>query len=119
MLLDDHQTTVDSKFYNLMAWWEKRRLTYNLYVGSVGLVASIFACFINSVSSDNVGTFIALLIFGLFYLCFANLCYCLGWGIECLLVYYFKQDLSVGVRRIFYILGTLVSLLLPAILFGA
>ena len=62
---------------SIVSWWEKRRLGYNLVVGSAGLLTMAAVRLISALppySSQDAVPAIAVLVVGVL----ANLCYCLG-----------------------------------------
>ena len=67
----------------IVRWWEKRRLFYNVAVGSVGLVVLVAASTVVTILEGRfvIGPWIGALLFGVM----ANVCYCLGPVIEILL----------------------------------
>ena len=64
----------------IVRWWESRRLAYNVFVGSAGLVSLGVVNLITSLSSVPPinGQWIAVVVFGVM----ANVCYLLGPAIE-------------------------------------
>jgi hypothetical protein len=88
-----------SDLANSLAWWEKRRLWYNLFVGGTGLVALfLFAPVFGAVDM------ILLVLYGMV----ANLFYSLGFLLEAFDSYYFKGKLGVAkIRMVLLILGVL------------
>lgn len=94
-------------FRDIMRWWEKRRKWFSLLVVGVQLLVM----FSMPVGLDNFGVQEAILLSG-FYLIAANICYCLGWGIEFLLTYYFKSfKPSATLRLALFSLGLAFSAL--------
>jgi hypothetical protein len=67
----------------IVGWWEKRRLFYNVAVGSAGLVTMIPATAIVSILEGRLvlEPWIGALIFGVM----ANVCYCFGPLVEILI----------------------------------
>jgi hypothetical protein len=66
----------------IIKWWEKRRLFYNVAVGSAGLVTMIPATIVVSLLEGRLvlEPWIGAAIFGVL----ANVCYCLGPTVEIL-----------------------------------
>jgi hypothetical protein len=62
---------------SIIRWWEARRLTYNLAVGSTGLITLAIASLIAALppSPGHLGAPLALVVV---YAVLANLCFCLG-----------------------------------------
>jgi cytochrome bd-type quinol oxidase subunit 1 len=105
-LLDDAGILQDQSILDLIQWWEKRRLLYNIIVGLVGSAAVFFMLERNHyIFSSEVLLFIVLP-FGIF----ANIAYLAGWVIDLLLRYYFKIRLSLASRKTLYWLGTAISI---------
>jgi hypothetical protein len=105
-LLDDSITLKDQSILDMIQWWEKRRLIYNLIVGLVGL----FAAFV-IISKPNPTSFFEILWFpALPYALFANTAYLAGWVLELLLRYYFKITLTVSSRQTLLWLGIAISI---------
>lgn len=99
----------DSKaVWELVTWWENRRLRYNLIVGGVGGGIFIIAALDNL---HIIEVLISIGILGFFYAVAANLLYCLGWGIDILLRFYLKIELSLFLRSILYWMGVVISLI--------
>jgi hypothetical protein len=67
----------------VIKWWEKRRLFYNVAVGSAGLVSMTVVTTVASVVEGRLVLvpWIGALIFGVM----ANVCYCLGPTVEILI----------------------------------
>jgi hypothetical protein len=81
---DYRRTTV-----SLLTWWESRRLTYNLVVGSAGLVTLLV---IRAISLVPPGVPVVfewrpIVAFGLL----ANICYTSGWAIEAAAQWIWKE----------------------------
>lgn len=69
-----------------LAWWESRRLTYNLTVGGTGLVtlAGVFVFWSLPPSVMNEIELLGMLAGAVVYGIAANVCYSLGWITEML-----------------------------------
>lgn len=93
-------------FLETLRWWEKRRIWYTLalLVTQVGAMLSMLDATVSFGIGDAV--------FGsLFYLFAANLCYCLGWGLEFLGFYYLKGYWNgAGFKLGMFIFGTFCSI---------
>jgi hypothetical protein len=65
----------------IIIWWERRRLAFNLVVGATGIVSYGFAAALAAlppIKHDGGIPLVAVLVYGIL----ANLCYTLGWMIE-------------------------------------
>jgi hypothetical protein len=67
----------------LLAWWERRRLTYNVIVGGTGLVTLTVLHVLSWLPPH--GNFDPPLVLVILYGICANICYSFGFGIEVLL----------------------------------
>lgn len=105
-LLDDARIRQDQLIMEVVQWWEKRRLLYNVIVGLMGsLVVFVALQRYYYVSFSEILLFM-ILPFGIF----ANVVYLAGWVIEIFLRYYFKVTLGSTVRQVLFWLGTLLSI---------
>lgn len=105
-LLDDARIRQDQLIMEVVQWWEKRRLLYNVIVGLMGsLVVFVALQRYYYVSFSEILLFM-ILPFGIF----ANVVYLAGWVIEIFLRYYFKVTLGSTVRQVLFGLGTLLSI---------
>lgn len=98
-------------------WWERRRLPYNLIVGSAGLLTTVYVSVVNVVvwgGPLNLGFLPAILAFGIG----ANVCYTLGPLVEVAVEKLFRgRILPVG--PVLYRMGLTFSVglaLFPSIL---
>lgn len=95
-------------FREILSWWEKRRLWFNLLIVAIQFLVT----YSMPIGLENFGMNEAIVL-SIFYLIVANICYCLGWGIEILLWYYFKSyKASVTFRLALFSLGLAFSALL-------
>lgn len=62
----------------VIGWWERRRLVYNLSVGAVGVLSLASALFVSPGPDSTMRDF-AFVGFSLVYALAANACYTLGW----------------------------------------
>ena len=103
---------------SIIAWWERRRLGFNVVVGGTGLLTlSIVALFglLPPAGHFSIPWF-APIVFGFM----ANVCYSLGWAIESLLHVVWGEDVK-PVGPVLFRQGTLFAIgltLLPVILAG-
>ncbi len=105
--------------WDAIAWWEIRRIPFNLLILVVGLVSGFIAAFAGSHvlnSSVDLGSPFLTVIF---YALAANLCYTLGWITELLWAWSDTAQTEKIQPKIFR-LGLIFSVsltLLPAIIF--
>ncbi|MBL7725005.1 MAG: hypothetical protein JNK27_12700 [Chitinophagaceae bacterium] len=92
------------------AWWEKRRLIYNLIVGATGIIClAVLSLFSFLGLSDLVGILIYGIIVNLFYSC--------GFLIEIASRHYFKSKIDFSEKRkILFGIGLVLSILITIIL---
>ncbi len=87
----------------IIYWWEKKRITYNLFSIGTGLLCLIFLYFLSLYLNHPI-YFFFLLPFAILYLVFLNIIYTLGWLIHEMLLSrknYLKLD-TVNKRYITY-----------------
>lgn len=81
---------------DIVKWWEKRRLPYNLIVGGAGLFSVTWLSFLQAIPPWSSPSFVpwqAVVAFGVM----ANICYTLGPTVEVLIQKLFKgQILPTG-----------------------
>lgn len=100
----------DLSLLTAFGWWEKRRWIYNLVVGLTGV---IFLMFIPSFGGVEL---IGIMVYGLL----ANLCYSLGFLLEVVARYYFKNDTDFSAKRkLLFGAGLVISILITAVLGSA
>lgn len=93
-------------FRETLRWWERRRIFYNVVV----VILQVIIAWEVVVARSEIDSTLIVLFSG-FFLLIANLCYCLGWGIEFLVAYYFKSiQIREGLRAVLFIFGLLFSL---------
>jgi hypothetical protein len=97
----------DNSILSAFGWWEKRRWIYNIVVGFTG---AFFMFLLPMVTSFDI---IGIVIYGLL----ANLCYSLGFLIEVVARYYFKNETDFTDRRkLMFGAGLVISVLVTAFL---
>lgn len=97
----------DNSILSAFGWWEKRRWIYNIVVGFTG---AFFMFLLPMVTSFDI---IGIVIYGLL----ANLCYSLGFLIEVVARYYFKNESDFTDRRkLMFGAGLVLSVLVTAFL---
>ncbi|CAA6799067.1 MAG: Unknown protein [uncultured Aureispira sp.] len=104
-LLDDANISQDRLILDLIQWWEKRRVLYNIIVGLTGLLALLKI----TGGGADAHFYDILLFVALPYGLFANIAYLTGWVMDLLLRYYFKITITLSVRRILFWSGTALS----------
>lgn len=98
-------TDKDKSLLAAFAWWEKRRIAYNLVVGFVGSWIFLF------VPLTSAGPLLGAAFYGLM----ANLFYSLGFFIEMAAKHYFKSDMDfTEKRKTIFVLGLVLSILVTA-----
>lgn len=112
------QPAASSRPAAIIAWWERRRIAYNVLVGLVGLITSAVMVMVAFTCESRGGAPVglpdppALAIVGvLVYGALANVCYTGGWITELLVVNFWDADTS-RFGPIAYTLGTGFSALL-------
>lgn len=106
-LLDDDGIGQDQLILDMIRWWEKRRLLYNVIVGAFGLSGILII--LNRYHSVS---FLQLLQYAaLPYGIFANIAYLAGWVLDLLLRYYLNIKLNVSSRQTLFFLGVGISIL--------
>jgi hypothetical protein len=105
-LLDDAKIRQDLLILEMVQWWEKRRLLYNIIVGLVGSLIVFIV-----LQQHRYIPFSEILLFAILpYGIAANILYLAGWVMELLIRYYFKITLSSSVRQVLFWLGALISI---------
>jgi hypothetical protein len=69
----------------IIAWWESRRLRFNLYVGTIGIITWLLVLVAGSAAVKPGIDFeepIAMIFGPFIYAFFANICYTLGWIVD-------------------------------------
>lgn len=98
----------NGNYQQALAWWEKKRLMFNMAV--VGAQLLMLVSFWQQVYF--FGGPESAIIQSVAYTLAANLFYCLGWGSEFLLMYYFKiQPFNSAFRWAIFIGGVGLSVL--------
>jgi hypothetical protein len=111
--------------WEVIAWWEARRVPFNLMVGVTGIVTGAIILFAALLAETYLGEPIGLpdppifVVFGIvFYAILANICFAGGWAVE-LLVSRIWGEQAHSFGPISFILGILFSIALtlaPAVL---
>ena len=104
--------------WQIILWWELRRIPYNLIVGAIGILACICLFGIGCFSERRFGEAIGWPdspLFGLmaisFYGIAANICYAFGWIIEIFVKKVWKEC-SKNFGEISFVLGIFFSVIL-------
>ena len=113
-VLDAPELTSSHELADAVAWWERKRIWFNLAVGLVGAICSVLFV-LNYHYSPGTFDLIIIAVWGVI----VNLCYCAGFGAEALAWHYSggKRSLAGG-RWTFFIVGTLLTALVTATLAG-
>ena len=105
-----------SSTWSIIAWWEKRRIPYNFFVGSVGLASFILNLWLwtsyvqKPGEDDGFGPAVPAIVFGLL----ANVFYTSGWIVEVLALWLRKRgSITLGPRL--FKLGLIFSLVLASL----
>ncbi len=94
---------IDKSLLAAFAWWEKRRLAYNIAVGVTGVIIVFWLRYFSFLD------FFGILVYGVI----ANLFYCLGFLTEVAARHYFKSHIDFTSKRdILFRLGISVSVLI-------
>ena len=84
-------------FEAAFAWWEKRRLRYNITVGIPGALMVLLDL---SITGKNPGfSPVTYAVYIVAFAVFANACYCLGYLLEFFLKYYFRSGIDFPDKR--------------------
>lgn len=109
-LLDSPLENAPDTAMDIVGWWEKRRLPFNMVVVGTGLVGFL-------VLGVKIREPMAFVTGCIFYLFMANAAYTAGWVSELLLHHYSRGRWSIARhRQLLYGLGMLGSLLLTLLL---
>lgn len=104
-ILQESETEIRlEKIKSHIAWWERKRLFFNIILFATGFLPFVFYNMINVFFSP-------FLIFVFIYAVVANLCYCAGWGIGFLIWHYTKRiEFLNRANWLFLILGLILSI---------
>ncbi len=122
---------IDSKFFcrpqrelspwQIIHWWESRRIIFNFYVGLTGILACIIMFITGYITEATLGEAIGIpdpplfgIITAVVYAIGANICYTGGWISE-LVARRFWPSESSSFGRISFFLGTSGSILLTLV----
>lgn len=118
-ILDEAESLVGAReqhpLVGMIAWWERRRLWYNagLVLLQMGLCLFYYRTILLFFGVTNA------LLYSVCYTLAANAFYCLGWGTEILLNYYFPNFIPLKrLSPLFFILGILFSIFLTIMLYS-
>jgi hypothetical protein len=102
--------------WSIIAWWEKRHLPYNFFVGSVGLASAILNLWLwltyleSPGEDDGFGPVVPAILFGIL----ANVFYTSGWIVE-VLALWFRGRGSVTMGPRLFKTGLIFSLVLASL----
>ena len=106
-LLDDGFDDENANLLDAVQWWEKKRLWYNVLIFGVELLIMI-RYWQGTMSFGIVEAIIGTIANNIV----ANMFYTIGWGIEILILYYFKiKSFGNSARLFLYTIGVAFSLL--------
>ncbi|MEO1409646.1 MAG: hypothetical protein AAFW73_07170 [Bacteroidota bacterium] len=101
--------------WDVIAWWEKRRLAYGLLLGA----AQVYACVTGWNYLSFYYTYTEALVQSTLYHLVAQALYSAGWAAEVGLRYYVRRiNFGRGPRVLLWLLGLLFSLGLTFLLYG-
>ena len=104
----------DKSFFEGVAWWEKRRLIYNIILISLEVLIMLYFWEGTEIFGIGPAIFQSFL-----YTLVANAFFCAGWGLEIFIKYYFGgKFIGDGFRTVFFILGISFSILLTCLSYG-
>ncbi len=86
---DPNHQAADTQGLSAFAWWEKRRLLYNVIVGAAGILAIVFFTGFTFINIPGI------ILYGII----ANLFYSLGFLLEMIARYYFRSTINFSPRR--------------------
>ncbi len=104
--------------WDVIAWWESRRIPYNLIVGAAGFASAIVMLIMGFVTGHVVGDGIGSPLFAIFaviiYGIMANICFTGGWVLELLSrkIWGTRAD---AFGEIAFVWGTLSSVILTLV----
>ena len=106
-------TSLKERLYSSVKWWEGRRFLYNLII----IFCEIIMMFLFWKSTQKFG--IGKSIFwSVLYTIAANVFFSMGWGIEILVEYYFKESQWIEkYRDAFLVMGILFSIFITIVLY--
>lgn len=96
---------------DIIRWWEGRRLSFNAYVGVVGIISWLLVLVVGGAAVKPGVDFeepIAMLVGPVFYAIMANVCYTFGWIVDLI-------AFSGGPRRGLFRAGLIFSLALTSL----
>jgi hypothetical protein len=109
--MDDANPENTDEILPPVKWWEKKRLSYNLWVGGTGLIATLF-CGLPVLMTTPFWVITHIALYGFV----VNIFYSFGWGIEMLSLNYFNKNYTEKYRHGLFVFGTLVSILITLFL---
>jgi hypothetical protein len=77
--------SVSSTRREIITWWESRRLRFNLYLGTIGIITWLLVLVAGSAAvkpGDDFEEPIAMILGPFIYAVFANICYTLRWIVD-------------------------------------
>lgn len=108
------QKNENIQYQEILEWWEKYRLLYNVLL----LISEVLVMITYWKGAKIYGFEFTLAQFILFNFA-ANAFFCFGWGLEFFLGYYYKWFAkNDGIRSLFLTIGILISLLISWSIFA-
>lgn len=96
----------DKSLLSAFAWWEKRRLAYNLIIGATGVICVFILSLIPFLELTDL---IGIVAYGII----ANMFYSSGFLIEVAAKHYFRSKMDfTEKRKIFFAIGLILSVLI-------
>lgn len=108
----DEKDNLDVTKSDLIRWWEKRRLKYNLIVGGAGIFVFLLISAIYSSFIPDHTTLLEIFAYVALVSCVAyNILYTGGWICDLLVFAIAKKTFEEKVKTIFFWLGVVLSTL--------
>ena len=115
LILDSDYIRRDKdKIYNLVDWWERKRLVFNLTIIAI-IVYEVFFFWEETVRFGIIDAIIG----SIAYIIAANVFFSIGWGLNVLIVFYKLTFLSSyeKYKMAFLVVGVLFSILVTAFIY--
>jgi hypothetical protein len=97
--------------WEIVRWWEIRRIPYNLLIGSTGILSLVLMVFFGSMAvkaGDDFEEPMGLIFFSVAFAITANVCYTAGWIVDLVL---HRGEPSRKLFRVGLIFSTVLALL--------
>jgi hypothetical protein len=115
---------VPERPWDVISWWESRRIPYNIIVGAAGIASGLIILITAYVTEHMIGVAIGLpdppifaIIAAVLYGVMANLCFTGGWILELLIrrIWGERTDAFGEIAFTWGTLGSVILTLLPAV----